>query len=619
MRSRPRKPDSAEAGGPRKRITRLSIASALALALGLLTLTAVASVLAVGLYTSFSNTRDLGQDVARLAVQSAVDSIENHLDPIEAQLGYLAELTYVGAVDPTDDRDLRRTIRAALSATPDVAAAGFVDTNLRLRYIVRENGQFGSEDLAADPIAIAMLEAISRNASPLWGPVIFEPDTGKPIVWFVQPVNRDGRLIGAYLAVVPTTAFTTFLGASKALPGGTSFILYDDHYVLAHKDLPAALATLGPDRPLPPLAEFSDPVLREMWNPENPKLGFIANISEVQGHRTRSRPGEGHFFLYRTLYGYSDKPWQVGVYYRDDQIGAEFNRLIASTVTGFVILLLAIAAAILLGRRIARPIEALARAASQISRLDFARVTPLPHTRFRELNNAADAYNSMLRGLIWFERYVPKRLVERLVATGPEDSEEREVTVMFTDIVGFTRLAEGLSASRVASLLNRHFETITACIEAEDGTVDKFIGDSVMAFWGAPEAQPDHALRACRAAQAIAAGAEAENVRRRRDGEPPIRLRIGLHSGRVVVGNIGAPGRINYTVVSDTVNVAQRLEALGREIDDTNDCIVLASGDTREAARALDWQTVGDRDIRGRSGRIDVYRLRGLRSATSRT
>src|SRR5690606_6513392 len=190
---------------------------------------------------------------------------------------------------------------------------------------------------------------------------------------------------------------------------------------------------------------------------------------------------------------------------------------------------------------------------------------------FRETDEARVAFNSMLRGLRWFETYIPRRLVERLIEQGGEEalpSEYRDVTVLFTDIVGFTSIGERLSAQKLSAFLNRHFTVLAEHIEREGGTIDKYIGDSIMAFWNAPDPQPDHADRAVRAALAIARALHEDNERRARKGLRPVRLRIGLHTGPAVAGNIGAPGRVNYTLVGDTVNTAQRLESLGKEMQD---------------------------------------------------
>ena len=195
----------------------------------------------------------------------------------------------------------------------------------------------------------------------------------------------------------------------------------------------------------------------------------------------------------------------------------------------------------------------------------------------------------------------------------------REVTVLFTDIPGFTSLSETLDANQVSDLLNHHFSLIAECVDANDGTIDKYIGDSVMAFWGAPSRQNDHAVLALQTVRAIAEKIHADNAKRSAEGLPPIRVRIGLHSGPALAGNIGAPGRINYTLVGDTVNAANRLEQLGKEIDPDAEVIALASGDTVEDARqasgsdgAVDlgrMSVVGERTLRGRATPVTVYRV----------
>jgi len=187
--------------------------------------------------------------------------------------------------------------------------------------------------------------------------------------------------------------------------------------------------------------------------------------------------------------------------------------------------------------------------------------------------------------------------------------------VMFTDIVGFSRIATRHAPGRLANILNRHFGLIGQHVEAEQGTIDKYIGDSVMAFWGAPSDDPDHALHAVRAALAIGQTLAADNKRRAKKGLKPMRIRIGLHSGPAIVGNVGAPGRVNYTLIGDTVNAAQRLEQLGHAFDDgVSDCILLASAATIAHLPAeIPRQALGDQTLRG-MGIFEVYRL-GMVSA----
>jgi class 3 adenylate cyclase len=261
--------------------------------------------------------------------------------------------------------------------------------------------------------------------------------------------------------------------------------------------------------------------------------------------------------------------------------------------------------------------------AAKLATLDVGGAQAQSDSRIREFADAASAFNAMTAGLRWFETYVPKTLVLRLMrqtalgASGADitASAERTLTVMFTDIRGFSTMAERMQASDIAALLNRHFEIVSACIEAEGGTVDKFIGDSVMAFWEAPEPVADHAARAVRAAAAIQAAVITENRARRARGDAPICIRVGLHSGPVVVGNIGSKSRVNYTVVGDTVNAASRLESLAKEIRVAADaegveCTVLLSEATRVAAGGgFRLRSLGQHRLRGRSGTVEVFEL----------
>jgi len=217
-------------------------------------------------------------------------------------------------------------------------------------------------------------------------------------------------------------------------------------------------------------------------------------------------------------------------------------------------------------------------------------------------------------GFGWCGIYEPKTLVKRLMGRGEAHdlaSVERKVTVLFTDIAGFTGLSETMPAAEIADFLNNHFTLVAKCVEAEGGTVDKYIGDSVMAFWGAPEPQHDHAERACRAALAVSVALKSDNEARSQEGKPPVHMRIGVHTGDVIVGNIGAPGRINYTIVGDTVNTANRLEQLCKEVcAGSPEASILVSGATAAAlGPGFAPASVGEHRLRGRHETVEVYRL----------
>lgn len=211
----------------------------------------------------------------------------------------------------------------------------------------------------------------------------------------------------------------------------------------------------------------------------------------------------------------------------------------------------------------------------------------------------------------WLGIYMPRPVTQHLLRGEEFVSLRREVTILLTDIAGYTTLAERTSPEAVTDYLNRHFTLLNACIEAEGGVAAQFIGDSMMAFWGAPDPQPDHAARACRAGLAIHAALEADNVARIARGEPPVRLRIGINTGEANVGNVGAPGRIAYGLVGDTVNTTQRIEQLAKLVcpDFATTAILVSSRTRDQAGREFTFADAGSHAVRGRQTEVQVFRL----------
>jgi adenylate cyclase len=183
-----------------------------------------------------------------------------------------------------------------------------------------------------------------------------------------------------------------------------------------------------------------------------------------------------------------------------------------------------------------------------------------------------------------FSRYLAPEIVEELVAN-PErlalGGETRDVTVMFADVAGFTTLSEGRAPAEIVRLMNDCFTEITAVIQGHGGTVDKFIGDAVMAFWNAPVQQADHAARACRAARDLLSAIERLSRSFAERNLPRLAMRVGLATGPALVGNVGSRSKFNYTVMGDTVNLASRLEGAAKVYGTAS----LIAGTTVDAAR----------------------------------
>ena len=250
-----------------------------------------------------------------------------------------------------------------------------------------------------------------------------------------------------------------------------------------------------------------------------------------------------------------------------------------------VAVLLAILAALVASLLVSRSIARIAAKTEQIRQLDFSDSASVS-SRITEIVRLSDAVERMREGLEIFGRYVSKDLVHQIMrspATSGVGGTRREVTVMFTDIEGFSRISETMEPELLTSRLSRYFEALGSAISANHGMIDKYIGDSIMAFWNAPEPDPDHVANACRGALQAAAAGRALSEKWRKLGRPGFRTRFGLHTGLAVVGNVGARERINYTLVGQVANQASRLEGMNKVYGTE----ILASGEIAQATAGL--------------------------------
>jgi adenylate cyclase len=277
------------------------------------------------------------------------------------------------------------------------------------------------------------------------------------------------------------------------------------------------------------------------------------------------------------------------------------------------VIVAAIAVVGVLGARtVDKGVGALVRSTEAMRRFSFA-PSKEPRSPFAEVRTALESVERAKTALRAMVKYVPVGLVRRLYESGRDPvlgAELMDVTLMFTDIEGFTTLAEALPPARLAEALGRYLEAATAAVEAAGGTVDKYIGDALMVIWNAPSPVEGHARAACAGALACAraTAAVAESAWWRGEGLPPWRTRIGLHTGRVLVGHFGAPERLSYTAMGDGVNLAARLEGLNKLYGTA----ILASEDVRaQAGDAFAFRLVDRVAVKGRSRGVEVFELLG--------
>jgi adenylate cyclase len=230
----------------------------------------------------------------------------------------------------------------------------------------------------------------------------------------------------------------------------------------------------------------------------------------------------------------------------------------------------------------------------------------------REIDDLGRSVSTMRAVVRTFSSFVPKRLVQQLVETGAElrlGGSRREVTVLFTDIEGFTNITENADPEQVMLQTSRYLAVMTEVIMAHGGTVDKFVGDGIMAIWNAPTEDADHVAHAC---AAVLAGRDANqklNEAFSREGSPAYRTRFGLHTGEAVVGIIGSSDRMSYTALGATVNLAARLEPLNKEYGTT---ILVSKAVQQQVAERFVFRAVDTIKPRGFGTAVQIFELLGM-------
>ncbi|WP_437328246.1 adenylate/guanylate cyclase domain-containing protein [Sorangium sp. So ce381] len=375
-----------------------------------------------------------------------------------------------------------------------------------------------------------------------------------------------------------------------------------------------AIATFG----VPGVAPGSDASSLPIWRNLPPGAGLNDRITVLAPH------DEGGRQMIGAIETVPDLGWAVAIWRPEPEAFAaldEMRRRGLAVAAGALVLALALA--LVTARHVTRPILHLVAQARLIGARRWREIALGEALRGRrdeigelttslgrmaqdlEQGEAEIAREAKLRGDLG--RFMDRAVVDAIVrgehplALG---GKRASVSVLFADVVGFTPLAESRDAERMVALLNELFSMLTEIVFRHGGTVDKFIGDCVMAVWGAPIAQEDHARRALAAAEDMMRFLETANEEWRERYDVEVRLGVGVNSGEAIVGNIGSDKRMEYTVIGDVVNVASRLEAIAAPNQ------VLVSAATRDlAGDAFPLRALGERNLTGRKTTTAVYAL----------
>jgi class 3 adenylate cyclase/ABC-type nitrate/sulfonate/bicarbonate transport system substrate-binding protein len=591
------------------------------------------------------------RDVVAKTKQASIEDVQNLIDPVAATLSLLAA---VAAEDPEAFRkeESRDLLYRALTSARQIDAAYVSFEDGYHRVVTRIDDDRRRSDPKIPPSAnwhSSYIDAFSgslrrvrhRMFFDTWPDVVgnydaeqfmdirtlrgyqaakearaliveepsVNPDTGSPVIAVRYPIIKDGTFRGCASANLTLDVLSRFLVSHRASPHSTTVIANPAKgTIIAHPDLKKSVRVENDQLELTKLDTIADDNVHEAY-----RLQRETNSDDF--FFSSPRNGEEISASFTRFPGSFGQPWEIiTLTPTDDFVGTlkRTNRqmiLLIAALTGMELLLISAFA-----RRLSRPIEGVSRELRSVEDLTFSRAAR-PSSKIREikeLQNAVSLFETSLRS---FSSFVPLDVVRELIKTGIPLTlgvEQRFMTILFADLKDFSTLAEQMAPNDLLSQLSVYFEAVSQAIAEEHGTVDKFIGDGIMAFWGAPAHRPDHVLRACRGAVRAARRLRELNAEWGAQGRPRLHLRIGLHCADVLVGNVGSSERLSYTVMGDGVNVAARLEGINKNFG-TTICIsdsVLAVAGEDIVARPI--KTV---QVKGRKHEFMAYELLGIRNS----
>jgi class 3 adenylate cyclase len=410
---------------------------------------------------------------------------------------------------------------------------------------------------------------------------------------------------------VPVSGLSQALVQGHAATGLVPFVLYGRDRVLAHPLIAGARGAPNEDSTaLPRLDELGDAVLARIWSPDYAELELLQGVVNMETSLVRHGGGE-YVFLYKSIDRYGPRPWVLGAYVDTRQHGnPEVRRVILAGAGGIGIMICAVAIAMFVGLRVSRHLAALSAAAKEIQGGRLEAGDALGRSGIREIDDAMRSFGQMVAGLrerhlmrSTLGRFVPEPVARSLLdAGGRLAPSETVATILFCDLEGFTALTESRGAQGIVALLNTFFSEMVRILERYGGVVTQFQGDAILATFNVPVTDADHAGNAVRAALAMQRRVETGDFAGER-----LRIRIGVNTGTVVAGAVGADERLSYTVHGDAVNLAARLESMNKQFGTR----ILASERTIERVAGFETRRIGETTVRGQTQPIAVYEVVG--------
>lgn len=435
-------------------------------------------------------------------------------------------------------------------------------------------------------------------------------------ITYSVPFFNDGQLVAVLTADIALDQLSEYLKSVKIGDRGYAFIIEQrrdgSEHVIAHPHSDLLVRTGNSDSgemQLTPLADFSDGRVRAIVDRiDDVKASGESNASDPVPIRIDDQDELwlGQFMPHSDGTGPPD--WFVCTVLPEDEVMGRIHEQAAVAGGVFLaVMSVVVGLSYYFASQVSQPLEAMALEAKAIGNLNLDASSP-PESVVLEVDLLGRSLESMKTGLRSFQKFVPSELVESLMGSGQEASlggESREITIFFSDIAGFTTITEKLQPDEIVELMREYLSAMTDEVVNGGGTVDKYIGDAVMAFWGAPRVNAKHARAACQVALACQERLRELRKKWKTEGSPVFDVRIGIHTGDAVVGNFGSERRLNYTVIGDSVNLASRLEGLNKQYSTD----IMISEHTFLAADGVLARPIDLVSVKGKSEAVLVYEL----------
>lgn len=522
-------------------------------------MTQVSSTIINDLHNRMSWSQDASQFSAQLIEQGVID-VNNEEELTHYFFQLIDRLNLAQAIYWADEKG--RFI--ILEREPDNRASlRIIDPNkqpAQITILFDQNKKMVQKNyftkINYDPRVRSWYTQAKNSKRIIWTPIYVYAFTKKLGITTAAPAyGEKGELLGVFGVDLRLDYLSKFISSEVFSQNGFPFIVTTEGKLIAF-----------PDKPITQVrADFND-----LHTLKLPWLTRSFDIYQKTKHRQFSFTYDGKTYLanYTPVEKFElMQNWLVGtIALQDDFTGYLKNASLIDAVIGLFILAMGIFFVSALVTRVVNPIKRLVKQTEKIKNFDLSFDEKI-RSRIKEVLFLSDAIYSMKTGLKSFQQYVPASLVRQLIETGENahiGGAKKTLTILFSDIKDFTTIAENADPNQLMEYMCEYFDELTHIIVEEKGTIDKYIGDSIMAFWGAPLSVEEPCHHAARSALACMKRLATLNASWALRGRPALITRIGIHTGDAIVGNVGSSERINYTVLGDVINVASRLEGMNK-------------------------------------------------------